>query len=226
MAPSTPTVREGIAVWEWQHADAEVLFTGRAARHQERDEVFAAVSGRRRPVAWARQVHGSDVLAAIEGCSGDGDALVTSDPGLVLAIATADCVPLLLEADGRVAAVHAGWRGVVAGVVRRAVRSLRHHSSAAVQAWIGPAIGGCCYEVGDEVAARVVAASTAEVVSDDRRPHVDLAAAVAWQLADEAVELTAIVRACTRCHPDWLWSYRRDGDGAGRNLAFIRRRAG
>ena len=142
----------------------------------------------------------------------------------MLSVATADCVPLLLASAQGVIAVHAGWRGVVAGIARRAARRLLAGASAPVRAWIGPAIGPCCYEVGADVAARVVAQSTAGVATVDRRPRVDLAAAVEWQLASEGIAAVELVRACTRCHPEWLWSYRRDGGAAGRNLSFIRRR--
>ncbi|HEX2164551.1 MAG TPA: laccase domain-containing protein, partial [Thermoanaerobaculia bacterium] len=96
-------------------------------------------------------------------------------------------------------------------------------------AWIGPALGPCCYEVGEEVAEAVAAASDPAVVSRPAagaRPRLDLAAAARRQLAALGVEDVRTVAACTRCEADLLWSYRRDGRRAGRNHAFIWKRAG
>ena len=135
---------------------------------------------------------------------------------------TADCVPLLLAGDGEIASVHAGWRGIAAGVVDR--RSGRLDSPPdRLTAWLGPAIGPCCYEVGDEVAARwrPPARPAVRVPGPGARPHLDLHAAVASQLRRAGIDADAPVADCTRCSADTLWSYRREGPGAGRNLAFI-----
>ena len=90
-------------------------------------------------------------------------------------------------------------------------------------AWIGPAIGPCCYEVGGEVAAQIVAASGPEVAAPgpSGRPHLDLARAARIQLERPGVGEIAAVAACTRCEGGRLWSYRRDGRGGGRNAAFV-----
>ncbi|MGA9598603.1 MAG: polyphenol oxidase family protein [Acidimicrobiia bacterium] len=109
------------------------------------------------PAKWAflEQVHGATVLTADgPGRRGDGDALVVLRPGLPIAVATADCVPVVVEADGAVAVVHAGWRGAAAGVLPAALRALTKAGHEPVRAAIGPAIGPCCYEVGTEVADR------------------------------------------------------------------------
>lgn len=179
--------------------------------------------------AWLRQVHSACVLEASAGASGEGDALVTSLPGLAATVVTADCVPVLVASPEAVAAVHAGWRGVVAGVVPAALDELRARGGLErAVAWLGPAIGACCYEVGEEVAARVAAAAGTDVrrAGERGRPHLDLSRAVAAQLAAAGVERIVRVEACTRCRAEWLWSHRRDGDGCGRNLAMIWRRAG
>ena len=89
--------------------------------------------------------------------------------------------------------------------------------------WIGPAIGPCCYEVGDDVARRVQAASSEAVVLEGPRgrPHLDLVAAARVQLERNGVGDIRAIRACTRCDAGHLWSYRRDGASAGRNVAAI-----
>jgi len=127
--------------------------------------------------------------------------------------------------------VHAGWRGLVAGAIGAAVARLAGlapdgHSGGALSAWIGPSIGPCCYEVGDEVAEAIASAAgpSAVVRRPEGRPHVDLQAAARLQLAAHGVRAISSLALCTRCHPDLLWSYRRDGAAAGRNLAFVWRR--
>ena len=90
-------------------------------------------------------------------------------------------------------------------------------------AWIGPAIGACCYEVGSDVAEAVAAASEPGVVIErpGTRPHLDLQRAIAAQLESAGVsQLRATLERCTHCHQQELWSYRRDGRRAGRNLTF------
>lgn len=227
-----PVQQGGYWLWRDSGSGVEVRFAGRGPAGS-RAAVLAALEGSSLPVRWAKQVHGCAVVPAAgedraleNGPSGEGDALVTAASGIALAIATADCVPVLLAAPGAIAAAHAGWRGVVAGVVPAAVAALRDRTggaSAPVRAWIGPSIGACCYEVGEEVAAAVAAASTPTVVEPrtGARPHVDISAAVRHQLRSAGVETVREVATCARCSDDWLWSYRRHGAQAGRNLAFI-----
>ena len=213
------------AGWLWSDAvgGVEVRFSGRGG---------APAEGEAPPRAWARQIHSAIVLPADRsGVAGEGDALVSRTVGLALTVVTADCVPVLLAAGEWVAAVHAGWRGIAAGVVGAAAARLAAVGAppaAAWTAWIGPAIGGCCYEVGPEVAEQVAAASGAEAVlawPGAPRPHLDLARAVALQLQAAGVCEVRSRVACTRCDAERLHSYRRDGRGAGRNLALIWKRA-
>ena len=103
---------------------AAIAFAGRAtpparrpAREASREQVLAQLTGEQRAVAWARQVHSARVLPARPGECGEGDALVSRGGGLALSIVTADCVPVLLAGPGAIAAAHAGWRGIAAGVV-------------------------------------------------------------------------------------------------------------
>jgi len=222
-ALAAPARIAGVPAWRAQAHDATALFLGRGAPRRD-GEWPAPLLPPGVARAWLRQVHSARVVAAAPGSCGEADALVTTDRGLALLVATADCVPVLLAAEAAVAAVHAGWRGVAAGVVAAAVESLaRHGAPHELVAWIGPAIGPCCYEVGPEVAAAVAAASAAEVMRAGARgrPHVDLGRAVALQLGAAGVTRITRLPWCTRCHGEWLWSYRRDGESAGRNLAAI-----
>lgn len=176
--------------------------------------------------AWLVQTHSANVVLAQAGENGEGDALVTDRPNLALSVVTADCVPVLLASPRQVAAVHAGWRGLVQRILPAALERFEG-SSADVTAWIGPAIGPCCYEVGYEVAEEVVGVSSPLVVHPGTRgrPHLDLHAAAALQLAAYGVREIRRVAHCTQCSNQELWSYRRDGKMAGRNQAVVWRRA-
>ena len=104
---------------------------------------------------WAivRQVHGANVRVATEpGYLGEADAIVSTVPGLPVVIATADCIPIVVEGEGGVAVIHAGWRGVVSGVVEATLAEMRGAGVEPHRAAIGPGIGPCCYEIGPEVA--------------------------------------------------------------------------
>lgn len=188
----------------------------------------------------ARQVHGSTVVE-VPG-EGDGrpgvpppeaDALVTRRSGHAVGVATADCLPILLAADRRAcAAVHAGWRGLLAGVIGGAVGRLRERTAAStavrVHAVIGPSIGPCCFEVGGEVAERFQARfpdsdgflrpSTAGGKSTVDLPR---AAVFALEEAGVAPENVSIAGLCTRCGDERLESYRRDHERAGRMIALV-----
>ena len=225
-----PFERGGYPVWEDRLGDIEIRFVGRGPAGG-RDEVLARIGEPDLPVAWARQIHSARVLpAAAPGECGEGDALTTDLPGLALAVVTADCVPVLLAGPSgegnvaRVAAVHAGWRGIASGVIPATLGALGNPEG--WTAWIGPAIGPCCYEVGEEVAAQIAAASTPEAVvpHPGGRPHLDLLRATTHQLQAAGVADITALPICTRCETARLSSYRREGKGGGRNLAFIWRR--
>ena len=220
-----PTRAADYPVWAVDRGSLHVRFVGRGDADRSRDETLARVEPAAPPVAALHQVHSSHVLEVQgPGSHGDADALVTGAAGVALSVITADCVPVLLAAGERVAAVHAGWRGIVGGIVPAAVAALR--AAGPVSAWIGPAIGPCCYEVGEEVAERVAAASTAEAVLSrpGGRPHLDLLRAARHQLLQAGVTEVDALSLCTRDETELLSSYRREGKGGGRNLAFIWRR--
>jgi YfiH family protein len=156
--------------------------------------------------AWAfvRQVHGGVVRAVDQpGSAGSADGLITDQPGLPLAIATADCMPIIIEGDRSVAILHAGWRGVVAGIVGAGIEAMKALDDTPRRAAIGPSIGPCCYEVGDEVRSAVGDYASRTTSST---PSVDLWSAAAAQLSDLDVWRSDI---CTYTEPG-LRSYRRD----------------
>jgi YfiH family protein len=156
---------------------------------------------------WAtiKQVHGSVVVSAdAPGFQGDADGLITDMPGLPIAIATADCVPVVLVSDTARAVVHAGWRGVAAGVVTVAVEAMERAGNPITAAVIGPHIGPCCYEVGEDVVSAIGgfrSTTTAGGVS------VDLGHAIRAQLnTAEIIDMGV----CT-FDDESMASYRQDG---------------
>ena len=187
------------------------------------------------------QVHGATVRDVTTGdapesvAHEEADALCCLDPGISVGIRTADCVPILLHdmAGGAVAAVHAGWRGVAAGVVGAGLSSLvrRVGSARSVVAAIGPCIGRCCFEVGEDVVAAIEQAVpiqdpemvTASPAGTPSRWHLDLRRAVRMQLLALGVPESQIddVPGCTRCEGARFFSFRRDGARSGRMLAVI-----
>jgi len=180
-------------------------------------------SGRLGPFSMI-QVHGAGVVQ-IEGeepaVVPDCDALITDLEETLLTAVTADCVPLALFADGAVSVVHAGWRGLAEGVIQAAVRDLCDLAGVGpenVIAFVGPAAGVCCYEVGDEVlqAIGVTAVHSGRMLSSADTAIRQLDAAGVNQI--EAVDI------CTICaDPSVLNSFRRDGDNSGRQgvLAWL-----
>lgn len=172
-------------------------------------------------MASLKQIHSNVTLVGYRpGCVGEGDALVTAVPGVAVSIRTADCYPILLaDAETRaVAAIHAGWRGTAAGVVRSALARMRNEFGTDprnVYAAIGPGIGGCCYSVGLEVARQFGLHAAGKL---------DLAVENRTQLlaAGLAPDRIGTMGACTFCNPSQFFSWRRDRDSAGRMISFIR----
>jgi YfiH family protein len=168
----------------------------------------------------AGQVHGRGVKSAFQpGHLATCDALLTTRPGLTLAVTTADCAPVLLCAPGALAAVHAGWRGAAAGVVGAAVAELRSTTGcgpAAIHALLGPCIRRCCYTVGPEVARRFDPRCVLRV---DQELRLDLPAAISLELERLGVGELADSGRCTSCEPAWFFSHRRDRGLTGRQWA-------
>ncbi len=190
-------------------------------------------------LCFADQVHGCDV--AIIGPEDDAsslraqaaDAVMSREPDRACAVRTADCLPLLVadETTGAVMAIHAGWRGVEANIVGKALRRLREFigGDGRLVAAIGPHISGDAFEVSEDVAARLERISPVPGVVDKSRarPHVDLERIVRGQLVEAAVDRSRIERVggCTASDSSSYFSYRRDGPRSGRHLhAIVARR--
>lgn len=170
-------------------------------------------------VATAGQVHGITVTrVTASGLHRECDALVSTEPGIPLAVTGADCLPILYFHPGAVAAAHAGWRGAAAGIAAATLQALCDAAATGpdrVHVHLGPCIRACCYVVGPEVARQF----PAEAVQD--RPdglRLSLPDAVRIQLLAAGVSAAAIADtgACTACEPDWYFSHRRDRGLTGR----------
>ncbi len=168
-----------------------------------------------------RQIHSDRVLEATEpGIAGEGDALITNQAGLFVSIRTADCVPILLaDPVNRVAgAVHAGWRGSVAGILSRTLEKMAQLYAtrpADVHMALGPAILRCCYEVGPEVAAQFGKTGRRHIdLIDENRRH-----AINAGVRPERIQSLDL---CTSCDLGSFWSFRREGEAAGRMTSGIR----
>ncbi|HTB74902.1 MAG TPA: polyphenol oxidase family protein [Polyangiaceae bacterium] len=185
-------------------------------------------------IVQVKQIHGGDAIDAADVTTDRGaDALVARASGgpVAVGVRVADCVPVLVadEASGDVAAIHAGWRGIVAGVVRVGVERLgagRPPGAPRLVAAIGPCIGPCCFEVGRDVAEQIgLASHGARVVAAERgdKAYVDLRAAVRAQLVAAGMSDGRIedVPGCTKHETARFHSFRRDGGNSGRMLAAI-----
>lgn len=174
-----------------------------------------------------QQVHGKLVLPLTEPERRirQADGMATAD-ALVLGVLSADCVSILLADDlGRVAAVHAGWRGTVAGIAREAVEALTQLGAeqASLRAAMAPSIGPCCFEVQADVAEPFGKVAPGSVQQRDGRLFVDLWHANRQWLLDAGLRRDHIDDRppCTCCDEQRYFSYRRDGAGIGQHLAFI-----
>ena len=167
--------------------------------------------------SWLKQVHGIDVIEAEFGEAGAvADGSYTEMAGTVCAVLTADCLPVFLcdRSGSRVAVVHAGWRGLVNGVLEAGVLALRTPGEELL-AWLGPAIGPESYEVGDDVRAEFMTAS-AEAESAFRQSGPDKWLADMYALARQRLNAIGVESVyggsrCTFREPDLFFSYRRDG---------------
>lgn len=180
-----------------------------------------------RRLVMGRQVHGDSVTTSARrersGCD-DADAHITGDRRELAAVRTADCVPLLLSTgDGRaVAAVHAGWRGLEAGIIRAACDLLAvEGETGSCVAAIGPCIGVAAYEVGEEVASQFSHGVVRR--SAWARPHLDLRALAMRALLEAGVpaEDLDVATQCTFAEAAWFGSYRREGRGCGHQAGYI-----
>ena len=168
-------------------------------------------------------MHGSAVALAEPGTRPECDGIVTTDPDVVLMVRAADCVPVLLAdaAAGVIGAAHAGRPGLAQGVVPATVARMRELGADAVEAWIGPHVCGGCYEVPAALQEEVAALEpAARATTSWGTPSLDIGAGVRAQLEREGV-VVHDASACTR-ESSHLYSYRRDGEHAGRQAGVIR----
>jgi polyphenol oxidase len=199
-----------------------------------RDRVAASVGVD--GLAFAGQVHGARIERVAAGDAGSGlrehrgafanaDGLVTDHAGVALAILTADCVPVALAdpETGRLAVVHAGWRGIAGGIVGQAIAAFDRSSH--VVAAVGPAIGPEHYEVGEDVARAVGKACPAGAVTrrTGTRLLLDLPSSVAGILAAAGVGRISRTELCTACEEDRFFSHRRDGTTGRQALVAVRK---
>jgi hypothetical protein len=176
-------------------------------------------------LATLRQIHSATVVHGGGRCGslGEGDALIENTAGVLVAVKTADCVPILLV-DSRlriVAAVHAGWRGTAQKIAANTIAEMQTKFGSRVQdlhVAIGPGISKCCYEVGPEVAAQFQDRG----VKSNGPVHLDLPAINSKLIEELGVPAGQIYRAdiCTMCNEEF-YSYRRDKQKAGRMLSVI-----
>ncbi len=228
---------------------ADLAFTDRygGVSASPYDELNLAVSGGDDPAAKAEnhrrimadfapdgtlcdlhQVHGADVVVAAPEWPErpHADGIVATDPGLTLMVRAADCVPVLMVAadKGVVGAAHCGRPGLVAGIVPATVARMRELGAGGVEAWVGPHVCGRCYEVPEQMRDEVANAVPASYAATSwGTPSIDLGAGVRAQLGELSVVVHDASR-CTRESAD-LYSYRRDGEGAGRLAGLVRLRS-
>lgn len=188
------------------------------------------------PFATLRQIHSATSVRvsgddATERASLEADGMMTSEPGMLLAIQTADCIPVLV-ADTRlraVAAFHAGWRGTVAGIVEQGIAQMRATFGSEPEeliAGIGPGIGPCCYTVGDEVRQRFGEQfdyADALFSTQDGGMQLDLWEANRQQLLSAGLKARSIsvAGACTSCNASRYFSYRKENGFTGRMFSVI-----
>lgn len=202
-----------------------------------RHDAGEAVRPGARAVVAVKQVHGKDVLLidrpveAEPVFEGGWDALATNQPDVLLTVRTADCVPVLVHDPGAraVAAIHAGWRGAVAGILPETLAVMRRRFGAEprrMQVAIGPSVGPCCYEVDAPVLAQLRRwTGWHQVVSERGRGKwlLDLRGLLQAQAGQLGLGVTAVhgVKLCTVCHPELFFSYRREGAVRGTMVSGI-----
>lgn len=173
------------------------------------------------PPRWLRQIHGVDVVAAHSLAEGEvpvADAIWTDQPGMALAVMTADCLPIVLAGihGDWVAIVHAGWRGLAAGVIEATLAAVPGGFEE-TRAWFGPAIGSCCFEVGAEVRTIFLERFGAPVkrcfssADSSEKYLADLAGLAALRLHELGIDAVSDSGRCTACESQQFFSHRRDG---------------
>jgi YfiH family protein len=228
------TTREGgVSPPPWASLNLGGLVGDEPERVRENWGRLSAATGLR--FARVRQVHGDRVIAAPPAGAppeeAEADGVISTEVGLAACVSVADCVPILLAdpVSGRVAAVHAGWRGTIARAAAAGVRALAGPDAAAeavaerLLAVIGPSIGPCCYEISPDLAERFRSELGAVIQAGKGGPHLDLWEANRRVLLSAGVgaERIEVMKRCTSCDIGLFFSHRRDRGRTGRQVAFI-----
>jgi polyphenol oxidase len=190
----------------------------RSAVTENRRRVAAAAGFDQDDIVLARQVHRADLIDVDprqRGVVGEADGLIARYPGPVVGMLSADCAPVIVAGDSGVAVLHAGWRGVLAGVVEAGAAAVGRVRAA----WIGPSVHWCCYTVGPDVLAK-----WRERGLPANGNRIDPGRGAAELLARSGVANVFVAEECTHCS-DRYFSYRRDGI-TGRQGAFAALRTG
>jgi YfiH family protein len=205
-----------------QQVHGDRVLAARASEGQHLVELFPPSEAQAQPVS------GESLGRPGTACA---DALLALEPGTAVAVAVADCAPILLAAEDEraAAAVHSGWRGTRLSIAARGVRALQRAAGAEpsrMLAAVGPCIGRCCYEVSPELATLFRGLFGAEVADDPAavaKPHLDLRLCIARALLGAGVPEERIeqVPGCTSCDAESFFSHRRDRGRTGRHLAFV-----
>ncbi|HET7416594.1 MAG TPA: peptidoglycan editing factor PgeF [Solirubrobacterales bacterium] len=179
---------------------------------ENRRRLAAALGFEREQVVFARQIHGTRLIDhPREGDLPEADGHLVRSPGLAPLVFVADCLPVALYGPEGLAMVHAGWRGLAGGILASAAEAVEATSAA-----IGPGIGPCCYEVGDEVMRAF--ADLGDGIATGRM--LDLAEIARRQLTAAGVEQVASANLCTSCEPELFFSHRRDHGRTGRQAGI------
>lgn len=176
---------------------------------ENRRRLAAALGFAPERIAHSKQVHGTELTTPAESMA-EADGQILTKPGTAALVFTADCLPIAVRGPGGVALLHCGWRGLAGGIVARGAAAV-----GATGAAIGPGIGACCYEVGEEVLGAF--ATLGEGVAEGRM--LDLAEAARRLLRAAGVESTESAGLCTSCNPELFFSHRRDAGLTGRQGA-------
>ena len=208
------TRQGGVSEGPYESLNLGILTDDERARVERNRELLADAAGvDMAAIAMGWQVHGIDVKewdAPPDGELDKVDSHVTSRDDLALLVLVADCLPVALAGGDRVAMVHCGWRGLAGGIVANSVARFDEPPAAAV----GPGIGPCCYEVGDEVRGQLDAR-----FADERM--LDLRAIADERLRAAGVERVEHVDLCTSCREDLFFSHRRDDGVTGRQGGLV-----
>lgn len=195
---------------------------GESAQHGRRERDRLAAELGLRWLCASRQVHGTTVLrirsedgSGGEALARDADGHATALRGVGTMVLVADCLPVLLASRGAVAALHAGWRGLAAGILEEGVRAVRELGGVAeLAAYVGPGAGPCCYEVGEEVHAAFAGAGRVGA------RNLDLPGLARRRLLAAGVDRVELAGCCTICD-ERFHSHRREGERAGRQAGIV-----